>query len=130
VDSESVKILNSRIAIDNKMFKQAVTNLLDNAVKYSNYKTDVLIDSNLSAAYGYINITNFGIPLTPSDVEKIFERYYRTEAAKERYVIGSGIGLEIAREILRLHGGDLVAKPSIHTAAGWKTTFVISLPLK
>lgn len=130
VDSESVKELNNRVAIDNKIFKQAVTNLLDNAVKYSNFKTEVLLDSNISKTHGYINITNFGIPLTKDEVERIFERYYRTDVAKERYVIGSGIGLEIAREIMRLHGGDLIAKPSIQTVAGWKTTFVISLPLK
>lgn len=130
VDSESVKELNNRVAIDNKIFKQAVTNLLDNAVKYSNFKTEVLLDSNITKTHGYINITNFGIPLTKDEVEKIFDRYYRTDVAKERYVIGSGIGLEIAREIMHLHGGDLIAKPSIQTAAGWKTTFVISLPLR
>jgi signal transduction histidine kinase/ligand-binding sensor protein len=130
VDIDSVKALNNRVVIDSKMFKQAITNLLDNAVKYSNFKTEVSIESSMSKTHGYIYITNFGIPLTVNDVDKIFDRYYRTEVAKERYVIGSGIGLEIAREIMRMHGGDLIAKPSMQTAAGWKTTFVVSLPLK
>ena len=130
VDSESVKQLNNRIVIDNKLFKQAVANLLDNAVKYANVKTEILIYANLTATQGHIHIADYGIPLLETEIDKIFNRYYRTEAAKQKYVIGSGIGLEIAREIIRLHSGELTASPSVRTPIGWKTTFVISLPLK
>ena len=130
VDDEFVMQLNNRIAFDIKLFRQAVTNLLDNAVKYANTNTEILLNASLTPEWGNINISNYGIPLKEDEIEKIFERYYRTEAAKQRSIIGSGIGLGIAREILHLHKGDLLALPSVPTALGWKTVFVISLPLK
>jgi signal transduction histidine kinase/ligand-binding sensor protein len=129
VDSDSVKQLNGKIVIDNKLFKQAVTNLLDNAVKYADPKTNVVIDAEMSQQYGYIKITNYGIPILESEVEKIFLRHFRTETAKKKYSVGSGIGLGIAREIMRFHSGDLTVSPSVKLEKGWKTTFVISLPL-
>lgn len=129
VVKESVARLNGRIVIDNKLFKQAVTNLLDNAVKYANPKTEVTITAEKSATFGQIYITDFGIPIHSDDIEKIFARYYRTNEAKRKYSVGSGIGLGIAREIIRLHGGDLKVQPSEQSVVGWKTTFVITLPL-
>jgi len=129
VDNDSVKHLNGKITIDNKLFKQAVTNLLDNAIKYANPKTDVIISAGVSEEYGFIKIANYGIPIFESEVEKIFDKYYRTDSAKKKYSVGSGIGLGIAREIMRLHNGDLTVSPSVETTIGWKTTFVISLPL-
>jgi signal transduction histidine kinase len=130
VDIDSVKWLNSRIVIDNKLFKQAVMNLLDNAVKYASRKTEVTLMASISTIYGCINVIDYGLPIREYEVEEIFNRYYRTKEAREIYSVGSGIGLGIAREIMRLHGGDLVVTPSIQTDMGWKTTFVISLPLK
>lgn len=129
VDSDSVKQLNGKIVIDNKLFKQAVTNLLDNAVKYADPKTDVVIDASMSQKHGFIKITNYGIPILESEVKKVFDRYYRTESAKEKYSVGSGIGLGIAREIMHFHSGNLTVSPSVKTEEGWRTTFVISLPL-
>lgn len=129
VESESVKRLNGKIIIDNKLFKQAVTNLLDNAIKYADSGTNVIISAGISSKFGLIKITNYGIPILESEIEKIFSRYYRTEVAKNKYSVGSGIGLGIAREIMRFHSGDLNVSPSTKTENGWKTTFVISLPL-
>ena len=129
VSSDSVRQLNGKIVTDNKLFKQAVTNLLDNAVKYANPGTDVVINASMSQTHGFIAITNYGIPVLESEVGKVFDRYYRTESAKKKYSVGSGIGLGIARDIMHLHGGDLTVSPSVKTEYGWKTTFVISLPL-
>jgi signal transduction histidine kinase len=129
VDSDSVRQLNGKIEIDNRLFKQAVLNLLDNAVKYSNPKTDILLYAKLDNGIGRINMTNYGIPIFENETEKIFNRNYRSAAAMQRYAVGSGIGLTIARDIIRLHGGDISTSPSMETPQGWKSTFTITLPI-
>ncbi len=129
VDRERIGLLNGIVQIDRDFFKQAVTNLLDNAVKYANPRTEVLIRSSFAGNYGRIHITNYGIQVKESEVEKIFERGYRSEAAKNKYAVGTGIGLTIARKIIRLHNGNLKVDPSTETPQGWKTIFTISLPL-
>lgn len=129
VDKDSVRLLNGKVKIDRRFFKQAVLNMLDNAVKYSYKETNVLIDAIESDSYAQIRITNYGIPVKAEEVEKIFEREYRSEAAEARYKVGAGIGLTIARDIIRLHGGSLSVEPSKSTNLGWKTTFTIQLPI-
>ena len=69
------------------------------------------------------------ILICENETELIFQRYYRSQSATQIYVVGSGIGLGIAREILRLHGGEIIASPSIETPLGWKTTITIILPI-
>jgi len=129
VDIDTVKYLNRKVLIDKNLFKQAIANLLDNAVKYASPRTEVVISSSFTPRQGTINIINYGIPILEAEAEIIFDRYYRTDAAKKKYSVGSGIGLGIAREILRLHGGDLSVIPSIQTVVGWRTVFVATLPL-
>ena len=129
VDVDSFSQINGKIEIDNKLFKQAVVNILDNAVKYSNPKSDILINATASNGLAHINITNYGIPIAKDEVKMIFSKYYRSEAARQRYSVGSGIGLVIAREIIRLHGGDISTTPSVAAPIGWKSTFTISLPI-
>jgi len=130
VDRDSVMSLNGKVQIDRKFFNQAVLNLLDNAVKYANARTEVLIHASLSGLWARIHITSYGIPIKADEVEKVFEREYRSEAAKAKYAVGTGIGLTIARDIIRLHGGELSVEPSIEASRGWKTTFTITLPIQ
>ena len=131
VDKESLGPLNGQIALDRRLFSQAVSNLLDNTVKYADKGTEVLIhaETNKAKQKGYIHITNEGIPITEDEVEKIFERRYRSPVAIRKYTVGTGIGLTIARAIVRLHDGDLTVKPSSPIEEGFKTTFTIELPL-
>jgi signal transduction histidine kinase len=131
VDKESLEPLNGQIALDRRLFSQAVANLLDNAVKYADKWTEVVIHGTIDQAQrrGHIHVTNEGIPLTEDQVEKVFKREYRTPAAVRKYAVGTGIGLPIARAIVRLHGGDLTVEPSTPTETGFKTIFTIELPL-
>ena len=131
VDKKSLNPLDGQVALDRRLFSQAVSNLLDNAVKYADKGAEVLIhaETNKAKQKGYIHIINEGIPITEDEVEKIFERGYRSPVAIRKYTVGTGIGLTIARAIVRLHGGDLTVKPSSSTEEGFKTTFTIELPL-
>jgi len=133
VDKESVSLLDGKLYVDRLLFSQAVGNLLDNAVKYSDIGTDVLLTAELTNGWGIIKITNRGIPVYSDEVDKIFDPHVRTDAAKTRAVIGTGIGLTIARKIVELHDGTLTVKPSepIHEPdySGYETTFSIRVPL-
>ena len=95
----------------------------------SNIPTQIIIRAALSQNLAHIYITNYGIPILENETEKIFERGFRTDEAIETYAIGTGIGLTIAREIIRLHNGDIIVTPSTESGIGWKTTFEITLPL-
>ena len=133
VDTESVKQLNGRLRISRILFAQAIGNLLDNAVKYSDWGTEVLITASLADKWGIIHITNRGIPILPEEVGKVFEREYRSDAARARYTVGTGIGLPIARDMIERHGGQLTVQPSRKiqepSYSGYETTFNVLLPL-
>jgi signal transduction histidine kinase len=122
-------VLNNSIAIDSSLFKQAILNVLDNAVKYSDAGSEIQITGGKENGFGIIVITNWGIQLHENDIEQIFGHGYRTVEAKEKDGTGTGIGLGIARSIAQLHRGTLTASPSEKTDRGWKTSFVFKLPV-
>jgi len=131
VDKESTDAL-PQLLIDRERFIQAMVNLLDNAVKYSKPGTEVRISASRVGTEVHISVTNYGIPLREEDVEKIFDRRYRSEEARKRVPGGTGIGLPVARDIIRLHGGELFAKPSTYDREqkAHKVVFTITLPVK
>ena len=129
VNTQSVARLNGRLCVNDDLFRQAVGNLLDNAVKYSNRGTDIVIEGKVMGNRAEIRVSNVGIRLYPGETEEIFKESYRGKEACRRYPTGTGIGLTVARQIIELHGGKLTAQPSKRTRRGWQTTFVISLPI-
>jgi len=129
VNTQSVARLNGRLCVNDDLFRQAVGNLLDNAVKYSNRGTDILIEGEIVGEWAQIRVTNEGIRLYSREVERIFEEGHRGKEARRRHPAGTGIGLTVARQIIELHGGKLTVQPSKRTRRGWQTTFVISLPI-
>jgi signal transduction histidine kinase len=129
VKLHSVACLNGRLRASKDLLRQAVGNLLDNAVKYANPGTDVLIEGGIVGDRAEIRVINDGIRLYSEEVELILRDGYRGREARMRYPTGTGIGLTVARQIIELHGGTLTARPSEQTSRGWQTTFVISLPI-
>ena len=110
-----------------------VGNLLDNAERHAATRVDVRVLSRAGAptgggagsvAVGVVEVSNDGPPIAPEDAERIFERFVRLDDARARDTGGSGLGLPIARQLARAHGGDLRLDPG---RAG--TTFVLTLPL-
>jgi signal transduction histidine kinase len=133
VDQESVKLLDGHIKINEELFTQAMRNILDNAVKYSDKRTEIIITASISNNFGNIFISNRGIRIREEDVENVFRQEYRTQEARARYAIGMGYGLTIARSIINLHNGKISVSPSITINEpdyiGFETTFKISLPI-
>jgi signal transduction histidine kinase len=111
---------------DPRSFAQVLVNVVENAVKYSDPFTAININVTESNEHVKIEVSSVGIRLAEEDKEKIFEREYRTPAARQKYPPGTGIGLPIARAIMTAHKGKITAKA---TDAQKRTTFIIELPL-
>jgi signal transduction histidine kinase len=101
--------------------KRCLTNLVDNAVKYGKVAAIALDDG---ARELRITVSDGGPGVPESELERVFEPFYRVEASRNRGTGGSGLGLTIARNIARAHGGDLVLK----NRAGGGLEAVLTLP--
>jgi len=118
------------IVADIKMLQRAFSNLLDNAIKYTpeNGKVSVLVFKGNQQVT--IKIEDTGIGIAPEYFEKIFERFYRAESS--RTSVGTGLGLSLARTIVRQHNGDVfVSSPQSGRQSGQPgkgSIFVVKLP--
>jgi signal transduction histidine kinase len=84
----------------------------------------VQFELQLEADHVLIRVANTGSQIPTADRDRIFERFYRADPARSGRVEGTGLGLSLAREIVRAHGGDL----SLETSDDDFTTFAINLP--
>jgi two-component system sensor histidine kinase SenX3 len=103
----------------------AVTNLLDNAVKYSEEGDAVELSAARVEDRVVITVRDRGIGIPSRDLERIFERFYRVDKARSRATGGTGLGLSIVRHVAQVHGGDV----SVESAEGEGSTFRLSLPV-
>ncbi len=111
---------------DRDKFQQIMTNLIENAAKYSDDNTTVYIDVNLAdcAECVSIKVTDTGIGIDEKDYEKIFTKFSRIDNPLTRKVQGSGLGLFITKNIVEKMHGQISVKSN-----GNKTTFEVLLPL-
>ncbi len=107
---------------DMKMLQRAFSNLLDNAIKYTPANGVVSIVLILKNSEVQIKIEDTGIGIAPDDFEKIFERFYRADIS--RTSAGTGLGLSLARTIVRAHQGDITVSNGQHSGS----VFQITLP--
>jgi signal transduction histidine kinase len=117
-----------RLNGDRARLKQMVLNLLDNALKYTPPGGSITVSAQAERSGGGCRLecrvqdTGEGIP--PDDLPYIFDKLYRARRAHGRPVEGSGLGLTIAQEIIRAHGGEIRAE----SEPGRGSTFTLSLP--
>ncbi|MDQ6791852.1 MAG: HAMP domain-containing histidine kinase [Candidatus Dormibacteraeota bacterium] len=110
---------------DRLRLRSAVRNLLENAIKYSPEGGEIRCTLNEVGGMASVTVSDRGLGIPPSQVEKLFQRFERASQAAPGGIPGTGLGLHLAREIARAHEGDLTV--SSHRDLG--TTFVLSLPL-
>lgn len=111
---------------DRNKFQQVMTNLIENAAKYSDNNTTVKISANLADCCNCISIkiTDTGIGIDESDYEKIFNKFSRIDNPLTRKVQGSGLGLFITKNIVEKMNGKIIV-----TSKEKETTFEVLLPL-
>jgi len=108
---------------DRRQLVTALTNLLDNAVKYSDPGLSVRLSVQLGANV-IIEVTDEGIGIPARDRERIFERFYRVDRARARDTGGTGLGLAIVRHVAVNHGGEV----SVRSIEGHGSTFSLRIP--
>ena len=111
---------------DQELLEFAVSNLLTNAVKYSPSGTVVGLSLKREEERVRIEVSDSGPGLTREEHRSIFDRFYRTKSAQHSEAPGFGLGLGIAREIARHHGGDLI----VDSKPGSGSRFTIMLPVR
>lgn len=110
---------------DEGQMVSAVTNLLDNAIKYSNIGSVVIVEVVRSDCAARLSVADTGVGIAEADLDRIFERFYRVDNARSRATGGTGLGLSIVRHVAVNHDGDI----SVESIEGQGSTFALHLPL-
>jgi signal transduction histidine kinase len=112
------------IRADRELLARVVWNLLDNAVKYSPSGAPVRVQLRNTGAQAVVHVIDEGFGIPKDEQSAIFGRFVRGSSSRTRAITGTGIGLAIAREIVRAHGGDV----TVESVPGQGSRFTISLP--
>jgi len=112
----------SQIVGDNRMIQRMLSNLLDNAIKYtpSGGKVSVWVSEN-DGKEVVVTIKDTGIGISPNDLPRIFDRFYRCDQSRSNP--GIGLGLSLARAIARAHGGDITVTSTLNQGSIFAITF-------
>ena len=102
----------------------ALVNLVDNAITYSAAGTRVAVGTRRRDGYVEISVSDQGIGIAERDLERVFERFYRSDPARSRATGGTGLGLAIVKHIATNHGGGV----SVWSVEGSGSTFTLRLP--
>ncbi len=114
------------IEINRQLFEQALSNLLDNAIKYSQEGSEVSIKAKATNHEALIEVKDTGCGIPRDQLPRIFERFFRVDRARARDTGGAGLGLSIARHIINLHSGRI----DVTSGIGQGSVFTIRIPLK
>ncbi|WP_319562746.1 ATP-binding protein [Marispirochaeta sp.] len=114
-----------RVRGNQGLLEQAVFNLLDNAVKYSEPGGEISAGVRVNEAVIELFVKDRGVGIPAEDLPRVFERFYRVDKARSRETGGTGLGLAIVKHIALVHGGTV----SVDSTPGEGSLFTITLPL-
>ncbi len=114
----------ARVSAERDLFRRAVSNLLANALRYTPAGAAIVLTAAASPGGTSISVENPGTGIAPSDLDKVFERFYRGDASRSNAGTGAGLGLAIVKTIMELHGG----RASVRSDPGGLTTFDLYFP--
>ena len=120
---ESFRPVNAEV--DEVKLSLAISNLVENAVKYNTKGGWIHVSLNADHKYFYIEVADSGIGIPQEAQEHIFERFYRVDKSHSREIGGTGLGLSIARSAVVLHRGAI----KVYSQPGEGTTFTVRIPL-
>ena len=111
--------------VDEMKLSLAISNLVENAIKYNKDDGWIHVSLNADHKYCYIEVADSGIGIPEESAEHIFERFYRVDKSHSREIGGTGLGLAIARSAVLMHRGAI----KVYSQLGEGTTFTIRIPL-
>ena len=113
-----------KVKVDRRAVVRALTNLIDNAVRYSEADQQVTVAVEVLEHVVAISIKDDGVGIPRAELERVFERFYRVDRARSRETGGTGLGLAIVRHVAENHGGRVL----VESKPGDGSTFTIELP--
>lgn len=111
------------VNIDKEKIQQVIYNLIDNAIKFSNNNSTIYIDVSDKNEKIFVSIKDTGIGIPKASLSKIWDRFYKTDLSRGKDKTGSGLGLSIAREIIKNHGENI----NVISTEGVGTEFIFTL---
>lgn len=116
---------NYQIDGDCQLLEQAVINLVDNAIKYSEQGEAIDITSEKVDDTIVIKVTDHGVGIAAKHLPRLFERFYRVDKARSRKLGGTGLGLAIVKHVAQLHNGSI----NVESELGKGSTFILTIPI-
>ncbi len=128
-ESKNIEIViggkvDAKVYGDPDLLVTALRNLIDNAIRYSPENTTVGIGARAKDGLISVSVTDQGEGLKAEDQERVFERFYRVDAARSRQTGGTGLGLSIVKHVASNHGGEV----TVWSQPGKGSTFTLRLP--
>ncbi len=124
IDIKVAGRIESTVHGDPDQLMTALRNLIDNAVRYSPEGTTVGVGLKSVRGLAQISVTDQGVGIPEDEQDRIFERFYRIDAARSRQTGGTGLGLSIVKHVISNHGGEV----TVWSQPGRGSTFTVRLP--
>lgn len=113
------------VKADAAKIDQVLHNLIDNAIKFSESHSSIRLETTIRNGKAFISVKDFGIGIPKESLNKIWERFYKTDLSRGKDKKGSGLGLAIVKEIIQLHHENI----NVISTQGVGTEFIFTLPL-
>ena len=123
----SIQLIGHKITLmcDKSMFRQALSNLLSNAIRYTPDNAEVTVSTQIQDNEALISISNPGNKIPDIQLSRLFDRFYRADPSRKRDGQGAGLGLTIARSVLEVNGAHIQVGSDEQA-----TTFTVIFPLR
>ena len=112
------------VKADMGKIQQVLYNLLDNAIKFSNDNSSIVVETNIKYEKVFVSVKDYGIGIPKESQKKIWERFYKTDSSRGKDKRGTGLELAIVKEIIQTHGEHI----NVISTEGVGTEFTFSLP--
>ena len=112
------------VLADQRKIQQVLYNLIDNAIKFSDPDSSVTVETTERSDKVYISVKDYGIGIPRDSLNKIWERFYKTDSSRGKDKKGTGLGLAIVKEALQAHNENI----NVISTEGVGTEFIFSLP--
>ena len=116
---------NIYVSVPESKVARILTNIIENAIKYNRESGKVFIDVSEEGSSVIIRIKDTGVGIASEELDKVFDKFYRSSTSKKMNIDGTGLGLAIAKDIVESYGGEI----KVESELGKCTEFMISLPI-
>jgi len=130
-DADNIEIVYNKVKsvsaeVDGMKLSLAITNLIENGIKYNTEDGKVTVTVDADHQNAFITVSDTGLGIAEEELNKIFERFYRVDKNRDRQTGGTGLGLAITKSAILMHNGAI----KVSSKENEGTTFVVRIPLK